>query len=270
MNKVDQILKFIDGDSSNEGQHTEDHPKGWSEARHEEITQEETKQEEVRQEEHPQEELNKSEYTKITRQMKKIKEYPTVLKINNKNTIINNEEELNNIKQTLQQQHKEQLRKERQTKISKTPLKLKKMSSDDEVIEDEEFIYKKPSSVYAIKKDGQKLKVPATSPQDTKKIYKKVSENKENVKRLVKAKNKEEFNDITEEAIKDDNELKETVFNHTHNDINKDRTWDKETLIKLLLREMQKVEHPDVRNPAHDTPLNESRRSSFNPMLFKR
>ena len=279
MNKVDQILKFIDGDTEQEtpqeipapapqGCSNEERPEGMERSHTEQETENYT------------DGVDKKDYSKIIRQIKKIKEYPTILKINNKNTIINNEEELNNIKQTLQQQHKEQLRKERQEKISKTPLKLKKMSSDDETIEDNEYIYKKPSSVYAIKKDGQKLKVPTTSPQDTKKIYKKVSENKENVKRLVKAKNKEEFNEITEDVInsltdgQENNELRDIVFNHTHNDINKDRTWDKETLIKLLLREMQKTENTEKNNISRDstreTHLNETRRSEFNPMLFKR
>ena len=203
MDKVNQILNFIGDNSTETEQATEEAPQETTkEEQHEEIPPKEITPEGI---------TPKEEYNRLNRQFKRIKEYPTIIKINGKNTIINTEEELNTLKQQLQQEHKEQLKRERRERINKTPLKLNKISTDSDTIEDNEddtIIYKRPKDIYAIKKDGQKLKVPRTSPQDTKRIYKKVSQNKDNLKKLVKAENNEEFNAIKEEALQDDNELK--------------------------------------------------------------
>lgn len=266
MDKVNQILNFIGDNSAEEAHETE------KQDEEHEVEQAPAPPAGIQQEA-PQE-TTKEDYNRLNRQFKKIKEYPTIIKINGKNTIINTEEELNTLKQQLQQEHKEQLKRERRERINKTSLKLNKISDESDTIEDNDddtIIYKRPKDIYAIKKDGQKLKVPRTSPQDTKRIYKKVSQNKDNLKKLVKAENNEEFNAITEEALQDDNELKETVFNHTHNDINKDKTWDKETLIKLLYNEMKRQKQEKKAQKQNEPNRIEETRTQhgFNLSLFK-
>ena len=255
MDKVNQILNFIDGNN---------------EAPTEEAPTEEAPQEAPQ--EAPTEQLNNSAYSKMMKQIKKLQksnDWPNTIKINGKNKIINSLDELTQLEEQHKQQHKEQLKRERQERIKNTKLKLNKASapsvqlSDSDTITEDDYIYKKPRDVYAIKKDGENLKVPKTSKKDTKKIYKAVSNDKETLKKLVKAKTKDEFNDITNDAIRDD-ELKDTVYNHTHNDINDDRTWNQTTLIRLLMNEMNKNKTYTAAQTPH---IN---KGSFNPALLRR
>lgn len=286
MDKVSQILNFIDGNT------TETPPlEGMEQSPTEEIEKQETSTEQTitpleGMEQISTEQLNKSlvnmsssDYSKMMKQIKKLQksnDWPNTIKINGKNKIINSLDELTQIEEQYKQQHKEQLKRERQERIKNTKLKLNKASvpsvqlSDSDTITDDDYIYKKPRDVYAIKKDGESLKVPKTSKKDTKKIYKAVSNDKETLKKLVKAKTTDEFNDITNEAIErltdgqEDDELRESVYNHTHNDINDDRTWNQTTLIRLLMNEMNKNKTYTSAQTPH---IN---KGSFNPALLHR
>ena len=287
MDKVSQILNFIDGNvaethkeetpsyspqeetpSDSPQEETQEHPKGYptNGGRIQEAqTINETKEEASPTEET--EQLNKSDYSKMMKQIKKLQrsnDWPNTIKINGKNKIINSLDELTQIEEQHKQQHKEQLKRERQERIKNTKLTKLNKASDSDTITDDDYIYKKPRDVYAIKKDGESLKVPKTSKKDTKKIYKAVSNDKETLKKLVKAKTQDEFNDITNDAIQDD-ELKETVYNHTHNDINDDRTWNQTTLIRLLMNEMNK--NKTYQRSAETPHIN---KGSFNPALLRR
>ena len=259
MNKIDAILNFIDNPTPQETPERSETPK---ETPEQSETPQETPQQESIQgtpEQSETTDFNIKEYNRVMRQIKKTSEYPAVLKIGGKNIIVNSSDELQQIKEQQQKIRKEQTAKERRERIEKTKM----------TFEDDGYIYKKPSTVYAIKKDGERLKVPTTSHKDSQRIYKTVSKDKDKLKKMVKAQDKEEFNELTAEAIEEqDEEFKNMVHNHTNNNINTDRTWDKQTLIKMLLQEMktQGLTIADKQGEKRTA----AQTFGFNPLLLKK
>ena len=120
--------------------------------------------------------------------------------------------------------------------------------SDDfeDLIEQDGYIYKKSKSPYAIVKDGKKKLIPKTSKTDTKRIYKSIesTSGKEGIKHLVKAESDEDFRSRSDEAMNkvNDENIRNSYYNHTHNDFASDKTWDQASFLKLMYSMMKENE----------------------------
>ena len=261
MDNVERILSFID-ENNNE---PEEQPETKQEQTQPEA-QPETKQE-------TQNNINEStgEYTNInnsssnydyTRDDKQYKSmlrklnnnikksrYPCVIEIGsegNANMMFNNESELktylNNLKDERRKFIKESKQKEINEYVSKNKKSLKRINAkeyiknDDEILSDSEEtrkIYKK-GPLKAIQHEEEIIEVPRTSKKDRKTLIKNIKKNPEQLKELVKAKDNNEFDNKTEEILRDNEEMQNIYNIHHNNPFNKDITWTRESFLKAM------------------------------------
>ena len=182
-------------------------------------------------------------YNKMLRDIKKIKNYPSILSINDNNRIFNNENELNEFKKTIMKNRREYNKEQRKTKIDNTQLNLDKLPEieDDEELINDDNIYYKRGRIEAVKHNDKIKKIPSTNKKDRKKIYNNIKDNKEVMTNLTKSKDDEEFNEIMKNAI-NNNEVKEIYEQHKQNDINKDNTWTRNEFYKYMLNMIEASE----------------------------
>lgn len=218
-------------------------------------------------------------YNKFSRQLKK-KQFPMIFE----GRVFNNEGEAQMFKQQVLAHRRDFKRNLKQKKIKESQMNFDAMDSinsdsDDyeDLIEDDGYIYKKSKYPYAVNKDGKKKIIPKTSKKDTKRIYKSIesSSGKEGIKHLVKAESDEDFRSKSDEAINkvDDDDIRNSYYNHTHNDFANDRTWNQESFLKLIYSMMKeneelkqanaKQQHQQFNNQVQST-------MRINPLLLKK
>ena len=203
-------------------------------------------------------------YNKLSRQLKKNK-FPMIFE----GRVFNNEGEAQVFKQQVLASRRDYKRNLKQKKIQESQMNFDAMptlkdDSDefDDLYEDDGYVYKKSKSPYAIVKDGKKKLIPKTSSKDTKKIYKSIetTSGKDAIKHLVKAENEEDFRTRSDEAMNkvNDDEVKNSYYNHTHNDFASDSTWNQASFLKMMynmmreneeLKSMQQQQHKQSTNP---------------------
>lgn len=222
-------------------------------------------------------------YNKLSRQLKK-KKYPMIFE----GRVFNNEGEAQMFKQQVLASRKAFKQDLKQKKIQNSQMNFDAMPSlnDDsdgfeDLIEQDGYIYKKSKSPYAIVKDGKKKLIPKTSKTDTKKIYKSIesTSGKEAIKHLVKAESDEDFRTRSDEAmnkVNDDN-IRNSYYNHTHNDFADDRTWNQASFLKLMysmMKENEELKAANTRQEQQRQQANVAQQLNnpmrINPLLLKR
>ena len=211
-------------------------------------------------------------YNKLSRQLKK-KKYPMIFE----GRVFNNEGEAQMFKQQVLASRRAFKQDLKQKKIQNSQMNFDAMpslnSDSDEfedLYEDNGFIYRKSKSPYAIVKDGKKKLIPKTSKTDTKRIYKSIesASGKEAIKHLVKAESDEDFRTRSDEAINkvNDENVKNSYYNHTHNDFADDKTWNQASFLKLMYAMMK--ENEELKQANSRQQLNNPMR--INPLLMKK
>jgi hypothetical protein len=185
-------------------------------------------------------------YNKLARQLKKNK-FPMIFE----GQVLNSESEAQMFKQQVLASRRDYKRGLKQKKIQESQMNFEAMptlNEDDfeDLYEEDGYVYKKSKYPYAIHKDGKKKLIPKTSAKDTKKIYKSIesTSGKEGIKHLVKAGTSEEFKTRSDEVMNkvNDEELRNSYYNHTHNDFADDKTWNQESFLKLIYNMMKENE----------------------------
>lgn len=266
MDNVERILSFIDENNNEPEQQEEQQPE-------QQETKQEQQQEQQPEQQPEQTNINEStgEYTNInnstanydyTRDDKQYKSmlrklnnnikksrYPCVIEIGgdgNANMMFNNESELktylNNLKDERRKYIKESKQKEINEYVSKNKKSLKRINAkeyiknDDEILSDSEEqrkIYKK-GPLKAIQHEEEIIEVPRTSKKDRKTLIKNIKKNPEQLKELVKTKDNNEFDNKTEEILRDNEEMQNIYNIHHNNPFNKDITWTRESFLKAM------------------------------------
>lgn len=262
MNSVDRILNFINSQPDNNISTIE--PK----VEQEDITPKPIdNNEEPRIEQQPPNpvptdiELTDKQYKNTLRKLNKINKknnFPAVVNINGQNQLYNSADELNtyitNLKADRRKRNREILKKN--IEINDT---LNKPYEDDENdIEDDGIIYKK-GIIKAVVKDNKKYKVPSTNKRDRQKIYNNIKNNKELLTELTKAKDDDEFYNISLQKM--DKETMDIAKPHIENNINKDSTWNKAAFMLMMSNLVNKYDEqhklsPEVKKQIELQPFN--------------
>lgn len=240
----------------------------------------------------------KSMLRKLNNNIKKSR-YPCVIEIGgegNANMMFNNESELktylNNLKDERRKIIKESKQKEINEYVSKNKKSLKRINAkeyiknDDEILSDSEEtrkIYKK-GPLKAIQHEEEIIEVPRTSKKDRKTLIKNIKKNPEQLKELVKTKDNNEFDNKTEEILRDNEEMQNIYNIHHNNPFNKDITWTRESFLKAMddmIYEHEQKKQEAKKRLKEDTEIRRARQtnnlynnyvitSGINPDLIKR
>ena len=318
MDNVERILSFID-ENNNEPEEAEEQQKEQQIDNTTTTQEQETQQEQQQQ----RSDVNEStgEYTNInnsnanydyTRDDKQYKSmlrklnnnikksrYPCVIEIGsegNANMMFNNESELktylNNLKDERRKFIKESKQKEINEYVSKNKKSLKRINAkeyiknDDELLSDSEEqrkIYKK-GPLKAIQHEEEFIEVPRTSKKDRKTLIKNIKKNPEQLKELVRTKDNNEFDNKTEEILRDNEEMQNIYNIHHNNPFNKDITWTRDSFLKAMddmIYEHEQKKQDTKKRLREDTEIRRARQtnnlyndyvisSGINPDLMKR
>lgn len=262
MSNIDRILEFIDG--SDKVDVKEDIKEDKEETVNETLKEDKEDLQKIQDES-----LEGNEYKRLMRSIKKIDRFPNIVNIGGMNRIVNTQEELNALETTIRKGRREYLRNRQKETIKPIKEKLKKYSQTEEDINESGIIYKRNKKPSAIDIEGDIVEIPKTNKEDRKKIYNSID--KENIKKLVQAKNKEEFERTTEEAIKDD--TVKDIYN-IHKTV-KDNTWTRPQLLKYI-ESLQNQSKVPIQKPSKvpiQQPILETVKTNpygFNPKLFKK
>lgn len=215
-------------------------------------------------------------YNKLARQMKKNK-YPMIFE----GQVLNSEAEAQMFKQQVIASRRDYKRGLKQKKIQESQMNFEVMPTlhDDDfedIYEEDGYVYKKSKVPYAVHKDGKKKIIPKTSVKDTKKIYKSIesTSGKDGIKHLVKAGSDEEFKTRSDEVINkvNDEDVKNSYYNHVHNDFADDKTWNQGSFLKLMYAMMR--ENEDLKSNAKKQQQAQQSQSPnqfrLNPALMKK
>ena len=194
-------------------------------------------------------ELTDKQYKNTLRKLNKINKknnYPAVININGQNLLYNSADELNtyitNLKADRRKRNKELLKKN----IEINDNLNKPYEDDDNDIEDDGIIYKK-GIIKAVVKDNKKYKVPSTNKRDRQKIYNNIKNNKELLTELTKAKDDNEFYNISLQKM--DKETMDIAKPHIENNINKDSTWNKASFMQMMSNLVKKYDEEHKLSP---------------------
>ena len=206
-------------------------------------------------------------YNKLARQMKK-NSYPMVFQ----GQILNSEADAQMFKQQILASRRDYKRGLKQKKIQESQMNFEAMptlNDDDfeDLYEEDGYVYKKSKYPYAVHKDGKKKLIPKTSVKDTKKIYKSIesTSGKEGIKHLVKAGSDEEFKTRSDEVMNkvNDEDVRNSYYNHTHNDFADDKTWNQASFLKLMYNMMK--ENEELKSNAKKQQQQQQQQQSSNP-----
>ena len=213
-------------------------------------------------------------YNKLARQMKK-NSYPMVFQ----GKVLNNEGEAQMFKQQILASRRDYKRGLKQKKIQESQMNFEAMPTlnDDEfedLYEEDGYVYKKSKYPYAVHKDGKKKLIPKTSVKDTKKIYQSIesTSGKEGIKHLVKAGSDEEFKTRSDEVMNkvNDEDVRNSYYNHTHNDFADDKTWNQASFLKLMFNMMKENEELKSNAKKQQQQQQSSNPFRLNPALMKK
>lgn len=240
----------------------------------------------------------KSMLRKLNNNIKKSR-YPCIIEIGgegNANMMFNNESELktylNNLKDERRKFIKESKQKEINEYVSKNKKSLKRINAkeyiknDDELLSDSEEqrkIYKK-GPLKAIQHEEEIIEVPRTSKKDRKTLIKNIKKNPEQLKELVRTKDNNEFDNKTEEILRDNEEMQNIYNIHHNNPFNKDITWTRDSFLKAMddmIYEHEQKKQEAKKRLREDTEIRRARQtnnlyndyvisSGINPDLMKR
>ena len=210
-------------------------------------------------------------YNKLSRQLKKNK-FPMIFE----GRVFNNEGEAQVFKQQVLASRRDYKRSLKQKKIQESQMNFDAMptlnddsSEFEDIYEDDGYVYKKSKSPYAVVKDGKKKLIPKTSAKDTKKIYKSIesTSGKDGIKHLVKAENDEDFRTRSDEAMNkvNDDDIKNSYYNHTHNDFADDKTWNQASFLKLIYNMMKENEELKSNAAKYQQTQQQQHKQSTNP-----
>lgn len=210
-------------------------------------------------------------YNKLSRQMKK-KKFPMIFE----GRVFNNEGEAQLFKQQVLSSRRDYKRSLKQKKIQESQMNFDAMptlndsdSEFEDLYEEDGYVYKKSKVPYAVHKDGKKKLIPKTSAKDTKKIYKSIesTSGKEGIKHLVKAESEEDFRTKSDEAMNkvEDNDVKNSYYNHTHNDFADDKTWNQASFLKLMYQMMKENEELKSNAMKHQQEIQQVHKQIANP-----
>ena len=186
-------------------------------------------------------------YNSLRRKLKKQQIYPC--NINNK--AFYSQQEVDDYLKVLADNKRLYNKKLRNDKLTKTNLKideLEHINEDDEVVEDDGYIYAHNKPIGVVK-DNKRYKLPTTNKADRANIFKEIGNNKEVITKLLKTDDKNEFNNITLNNIHNE-AVKKRTQQHINNNIIKDNTWNKNEFIKLMEQKMAKI------NQSNDEKMN--------------
>ena len=314
MNAIDRILSFIDNDNEPEQQAPTD-------ARNEVIPEQQQRENITEAQQQITNDSNNAnyDYTRDDKQYKsmlrklnnniKKSRYPCVIEIGgdgNANMMFNNESELktylNNLKDERRKFIKESKQKEINEYVSKNKKSLKRINAkeyiknDDELFSDSEEastdarnvvrqrkIYKK-GPLKAIQHEEEIIEVPRTSKKDRKTLIKNIKKNPEQLKELVRTKDNNEFDNKTEEILRDNEEMQNIYNIHHNNPFNKDITWTRDSFLKAMddmINEHEQKKQETKKRLREDTEIRRARQtnnlyndyiisSGINPDLMKR
>jgi len=215
-------------------------------------------------------------YNKLARQLKKNK-YPMIFE----GTVLNSEADAQMLKQQILASRRDYKRALKQKKIQESQMNFDAMptlNDDDfeDLYEEDGYVYKKSKYPYAVHKDGKKKLIPKTSVKDTKKIYKSIesSAGKEAIKHLVKAESDEEFKTRSDEVINkvNDEDVRNSYYNHVHNDFADDKTWNQASFLKLMYNMMKENEELKTNARQQQQRAQQQQQNPFrlNPALMKK
>lgn len=214
-------------------------------------------------------------YNKLARQLKKNK-YPMIFE----GQVLNSEADAQLFKQQILSSRREYKRGLKQKKIQESQMNFEAMptlNDDDfeDLHEEDGYVYKKSKYPYAVHKDGKKKLIPKTSVKDTKKIYQSIesTSGKDGLKHLVKAGSDEEFKSRSDEVINkvNDEDVRNSYYNHTHNDFADDKTWNQSSFLKLMYAMMR--ENEELKSNAKKQQQQQQQTSNpfrINPALMKK
>ena len=210
--------------------------------------------------------------------------------------MFNNESELktylNNLKDERRKFIKESKQKEINEYVNKNKKSLKRINAkeyiknDDELLSDSEEqrkIYKK-GPLKAIQHEEEIIEVPRTSKKDRKTLIKNIKKNPEQLKELVRTKDNNEFDNKTEEILRDNEEMRNIYNIHHNNPFNKDITWTRESFLKAMddmIYDHEQKKQDAKKRLREDTEIRRARQtnnlykdyvisSGINPDLMKR
>lgn len=323
MDNVERILSFIDENNNDTEEPEEQQQKQTTQQTDNTTTQQTDNTTETKPETQQQNNINEStgEYTNInntnanydyTRDDKQYKSmlrklnnnikksrYPCIIEIGgdgNANMMFNNESELktylNNLKDERRKYIKESKQKEINEYVNKNKKSLKRINAkeyiknDDELLSDSEEqrkIYKK-GPLKAIQHEEEIIEVPRTSKKDRKTLIKNIKKNPEQLKELVKTKDNNEFDNLTEEILRDNEEMQNIYNIHHNNPFNKDITWTRDSFLKAMddmIYEHEQKKQEAKKRLKEDTEIRRARQtnnlyndyvisSGINPDLMKR
>ena len=183
---------------------------------------------------------------------------------------------MNNLKDERRKFIKESKQKDINEYVSKNKKSLKRINAkeyiknDDEILSDSEEqrkIYKK-GPLKAIQHEEEIIEVPRTSKKDRKTLIKNIKKNPEQLKELVRTKDNNEFDNKTEEILRDNEEMQNIYNIHHNNPFNKDITWTRDSFLKAMDDMIN--EHEQKKNDAKKRLRddNEIRRARQNNNLY--
>lgn len=240
----------------------------------------------------------KSMLRKLNNNIKKSR-YPCVIEIGgdgNANMMFNNESELKTYLNNLKDERRKFIKKSKQKEINEYVSKNKKslkrinakeyIKNDDEILSDSEEqkrIYKK-GPLKAIQHEEEFIEVPRTSKKDRKTLIKNIKKNPEQLKELVRTKDNNEFDNKTEEILRDNEEMQNIYNIHHNNPFNKDITWTRDSFLKAMddmIYEHEQKKQEAKKRLQEDTEIRRTRQtnnlykdyvisSGINPDLMKR
>lgn len=273
MSEIENILKFIDGNGSQQPQQQPQAPAPTEQtpAPAPSPVQQPAVQIFGTSEFKLSDSITDQEYKKHLSALNRLKKKGTYPCLFN-SQVINSEAEMNAKRQSLMSQMRtiRTNRKNQTVKSTKLPIEeLPEVNDESDLIQDGEAFYAK-RNVSAVKdKEGRLRKVPTTNPGDRKKIYEYVKNDKELLKQLIQEANPDAFRAKTSEKLND--ELRDVYNMHANNDINKDETWTRESLVSYFKQQMKKQQSREgvaQRLQSKQAPQRQSMPYGLNPALF--
>lgn len=212
-------------------------------------------------------------FKSFSRKCSKTENFPVVID----GRIFNSKDELLSYKHDIIVRRRENRRTTNEKKINETRMKTNKMSdvnlSDEEnVVEHEGMLYK-VGQPYAIKVGDKVKKIPKTSKKDTKAIVEEVKrrKGKNGLTELLQTE-EPKFTETTEKLTNDsDEEFKDMLYNHLHNEFVNDKTFNKTTYIRYmreLMEENAKLKKEKLQREANTPQRQFSNPFGLNPKLL--
>ena len=212
------------------------------------------------------------EYKKYLNNINKLKKnlkFPCVFQ----SQVINNEDELNITRRNMMQQMKVIRSKQKNDNVKKTKMKLEdlpEVTDESELAEDGDVFYNTKTITAVRDSNGKVRRVPSTNKKDRRKLYEALKSDKKLLMELIEEIDPELFKSKSNEHVPDD--LKPMLNAHMNNNINRDDTWTRESLISFLKGEMKRQQNkprmsirpsPQQPQPQPGMPF------GFNPALLK-